>query len=333
MIVGIPLSLLPVLLFLAALRSLDSYKLITPSRLALALGSGAFVAGVSYLVNSWFAEQGISSAALARYVGPAVEEVGKALLVAFLLRANKFGFLVDALIFGFAIGAGFAVVENVYYLNVLETSSVFTWVVRGLGTSVMHGGTTAIYAIISKALMDRTDRPSLLSFLPGLAVAFIVHSFFNHMAAQALIVTAAQLVILPPLVLISFQQSERLTRDWLGVGFDSDQEVLEMIKTGNISETRIGHYLQSLREHFSGEIIADMLCWLRIQVELSIKAKGVMLLRESGFNPPPDPVTKAKLEELKYLEESIGKTGVLAISPIVRASRRDVWQMQLLDNN
>jgi RsiW-degrading membrane proteinase PrsW (M82 family) len=333
MTIGAPLGLLPVLAFLIVLRALDSYKLVALSRLAGALLFGGLVAGAAYIVNSAFVDMGISDDSLVKYVGPAVEEIGKAFMVAVLLRLNKFGFLVDALIYGFAIGAGFAVVENTYYLQVLETSSVFTWIVRGFGTSIMHGGTTAIFAVISKTTVDGSERPFLLSLLPGLVVAFVIHSLFNHLGAQALVVTAAQLVVLPPLMLLAFTKSENYTREWLGVGFDTDQELLELIKTGNISDTRVGRYLQSLREHFSGEIIADMLCWLRIQVELSIKVKGVMLLREAGFKPAADAATRAKLEELSYLEGSIGKTGLVAISPIVMANKRDVWQMQLLDGN
>ena len=58
--------------------------------------------------------------------------------------------------------------------------------------------------------------------------------------------------------------------------------------------------------------------------------EGILLLRESGFDPPPDPELAATFEELDYLERSIGRTGRLAILPFVHHSDRDVWQLQLL---
>jgi len=71
------------------------------------------------------------------------------------VRSNRIGFLVDAAIYGFAIGAGFALVETVAYWNVLSTHTWSLWVVRGFGTAVMHGGATAICAIVGKALEER----------------------------------------------------------------------------------------------------------------------------------------------------------------------------------
>ena len=41
----------------------------------------------------------------------------KALIVVVLIRTHRIGFLVDAAILGFAVGTGFALVENLYYLR------------------------------------------------------------------------------------------------------------------------------------------------------------------------------------------------------------------------
>jgi hypothetical protein len=59
----------------------------------------------------------------------------------------------------------------------------------------------------------------------------------------------------------------------------------------------------------------DLLCYLRLHTELSIRAKGLLMMRESGFVNKTGEETKAKLEEMKFLENSIGTTGKLAISP------------------
>jgi hypothetical protein len=238
--------------------------------------------------------------------------------------------MVDSAIYGFAVGAGFAFLENVQYLQTLEDSNPFLWIIRGFGTAIMHGGTTALLGIVSKSLTDRKSSDHWIVFVPGLVLAIVIHSFFNHFVFSPQLSTAMIVALLPAILLVVFTQSEKATRQWLGVGFDSDQQLLEMITTGKISETRIGLYLQSLKARFPGELVADMLCVLRLHVELAIRAKGILLMREAGFKPSPDPEIKEKFAELAYLEKSIGKTGQLAILPFIHTSSRELWQLHML---
>ena len=73
---------------------------------------------------------------------------------------RRVGFLVDAAVLGFAVGAGFALVENVVYLRAITDAPLGLWLVRGLGTAVMHGGTTAMFAMLARTLVDRYFDPA-----------------------------------------------------------------------------------------------------------------------------------------------------------------------------
>ena len=89
--------------------------------------------------------------------------------------------------------------------------------------------------------------------------------------------------------------------------------------------------LSSLRDRFRGEDLADMLCLLRLHAELALRAKGVLLLRESGMEDLPlDDETRDKLAELAQLERAIGPTGMLALRPMMLATGKDIWQLRLL---
>jgi len=89
--------------------------------------------------------------------------------------------------------------------------------------------------------------------------------------------------------------------------------------------------LRALRDRFRGEDLADMLCLLRPHGELALRAKGVLLLRESGMEELPlDYETRDKLAELKQLERSLGWTGMLALRPLMMATGKDLWQLRLL---
>jgi hypothetical protein len=56
----------------------------------------------------------------------------------------------------------------------------------------------------------------------------------------------------------------------------------------------------------------------------------LLLMRENGFDVPLDDETRAKLEELRYLEKSIGRAGMLALQPVLPMSQKELWQLQML---
>ena len=137
---------------------------------------------------------------------------------------------------------------------------------------------------------------------------------------------------MPALVLVVFERSERATHDWLGHGFDSDAELLESIASGEIARGPTGAYLESLRRRVAGAEVADMLCLLQIDAELSMRAKGLLIARAAGVELPADPSLRALFAERRYLERAIGATGRLAILPLRRRGSRDLWQLHLLES-
>ena len=325
------IGLSPVICFLFGLVYLDSYKLVGIRWVSGIIVLGAFVAGVSYVIHTLLLKSiPIQFTAYTYYISPIVEEVLKGSVILVLMRLNRIGFLVDAAIFGFAVGTGFAVVENLYFLQILPDTQVGVWIVRGFGTAIMHGGAVAIFAVAGRALISRRRNLGLVAFLPGLVIASVVHSIFNQFFFSPLLTTLGVLIALPLILAIVFQQSEKSVEEWLDVGFDADTELLELIHSGKLSDSKVGQYLLSLKEKFDGPVVADLLCYLRIHVELALRAKGLLMMRESGFVTAADKETRAKLEEMKYLEKSIGTTGKLAIRPFLQMSRKDLWQFYVL---
>jgi len=333
LILRVLVGLLPVVVFLFALVYLDSYKLIHLRRILVAIVLGGLVAAASYFVNvALISRLSLDGATYSRYIAPLVEELGKALFLVYLIRSNKVGFLVDAAIYGFAVGAGFALVENIYYLKLLTDADLVVWMVRGAGTAIMHGGATAIFGIVAKALSERREVPRIVTYVPGFLIAWTIHSVFNHFFLSPVQSTLGVLVILPPLIFLVFSRSEKSLEDWLNVGFDTDTELLELINSGELATSRVGIYLNSLKGRFEDLVLADLLCYLRIRVELSLRAKGLLLMIESGFDVKLDEETRSKFEELKFLENSIGKTGKLALSPFLHVSGKELWQLYMLEN-
>jgi hypothetical protein len=309
---------------------MDSYKLVRLRTVLLVIASGAAAAGVAWLIISQVLAPIMDPTTIRRLAAPLLEEALKGAIVVALIRTNRVGFLVDAAILGFAAGTGFALVENLYYLAEVNSTGLGLWIVRGLGTAIMHGGTTTIFAVTAKAITDETRQAGFRAFIPGLFLATLLHSFFNHFFVAPMLQTGLIMLALPPMVALVFRRSERSLRDWLDVGFDADTEMLELIRTGRLSDSAVGHYLTSLKDKFRGEVIADLLCYLRLHTELSLRAKGLLLMRESGFQIQVDQDVKEKLEELTYLERSIGRTGRLAVMPVLLKTGKELWQIYML---
>jgi RsiW-degrading membrane proteinase PrsW (M82 family) len=328
-----PVGLLPVVIFLVFLVYMDSYKLVSLKSVLTVIVLGGLTAIVAMYINGWLlGELGIPLRQYARYVSPIVEESLKALVIVYLFRSNRIGFLVDSAIMGFAVGAGFALVENYQYLQIYSTASFGVWIVRGFGTAIMHGGVVALFAIMSQALTERQMKINPLYYLPGLAVAIFLHSIFNHFLVAPVLQTLGTLFVLPPLLQLVFQRSSHALHQWLELDFDADADLIEMIESGEFSESKIGKFLEDLRGKFAGPVLVDMLCYLRVYTELAIRAKAALMARENGFNLPVGERTREKFEELRFLEESIGKTGCLAMKPFLQIERKDLWQMHVIDH-
>jgi protease PrsW len=327
------LALAPVVIFLTMLWLMDSFKLVRPRSIVLALIYGAGAAAACEALHRWLVPAiALDAQSFSRYVAPVTEEIAKAGLLALLIARGRIGFLVDAAVQGFAIGTGFALVENVTYLRDFGEAPLMLWAVRGLGTGILHGATTAMAGIVGKATADRHPR-WWLPLAPGVAVAVITHSIYNHLLAYPALGAVLMLVALPVVVVMVFERSERATREWVGAGLDLDLTLLELVMSDAFELTRFGTYLRSLSSHFDGVVVADMFCLLRIELELSVQAKAWLMAHQAGLDLPADEDVRAALAERAYLRRSIGRTGMLALEPLRMTSHRDYWHQHLLSQS
>lgn len=326
-----PVGLLPVVVFLAALVYMDSYKLVSLRTVLGVIFMGALMAVASWFLNPLVMDfLDLEFMNYSRYAAPVLEELLKGLVIVLLFRLSRIGFLVDAAILGFAVGAGFALVENFYFLQTGTATHMGVWIVRGFGTAIMHGGATAIFGIMAQLLTERRMRINPLRLLPGLVVASLLHSVYNHFFVSPVLQAVGTLLALPPILGLVFRRSARAMHQWLELDFDADAKLIEMISSHEFSESKIGRFLHDLTRKFEGPVVADMLCYLRVYTELALRAKGVLMMRENGLEVEVGERTREKFEELHYLEKSIGRTGCLAMRPFLQMERKDLWQLNVL---
>jgi hypothetical protein len=78
-------------------------------------------------------------------------------------------------------------------------------------------------------------------------------------------------------------------------------------------------------------VVADMLCLLRIEAELGLRAKARLVARSAGVEIPLDESVQADLAEMEFLQKAIGPTGLMAMHPILRQGGHDEWQLSTLE--
>lgn len=324
-------SLTPVILFLIGLFLLDSFKLVRKSLLILTICWGIVAALAAYYANSFLAESfAVAFSSFTLWVAPLTEEIFKIIIVIYLIFRKKIGFTIDAAIYGFAAGTGFALAENTFYLIELGyEASLPIHAMRGFGTALMHGGCTSIAAML---LLDGVQREKKipLALLPGLLIAIAIHSGFNRFLLNPFLQTVLIFLVLPILFLFLFQRSNHLLQNWLEMEFSNEVALLSMIRKGKFSQTKAGTYLVNLKQHFEPEMIVDLYCYVSLYLELSIISKRNIMLKEQGFPIIKEPDILDKLTELQQLRKQIGKVGVIALQPLVKMQYRELWKLNQL---
>jgi hypothetical protein len=73
-----------------------------------------------------------------------------------------------------------------------------------------------------------------------------------------------------------------------------------------------------------------MLCYIRLHIELAVRAKSVLMAREFGMEIEKGKEIDDKFAELHALGQNIGRVGFLAMRPYLHMSRKDLWQLFVL---
>lgn len=328
------IAMAPVLLLLVVFDRLDVFNLIPMREIGLLVLAGAALALIGLLAN-WQMLEGfpIARGAFSRYVAPIIEETMKAAPIVFLFARNRLGFKLDAAIAGFAVGAGFSVAENAWYLFTLTGTNISDWLVRGLGTAVMHGATTALFAIISHEMSERQSESLAahysfkpLLFLPGLAVAITVHSLFNHFPDQPLAIMALTFLLAPLTLFMALAKSERATRQWLATDAAAHRTILADIRANRFDPSSIIGAVQTV-----GSVPAsDILAYLELKLELVLRAEELILASHDGAASDAGDAEREKFARLDALERGLGKAIVAAIGSRAGFTRNDLYELDRL---
>jgi RsiW-degrading membrane proteinase PrsW (M82 family) len=332
------LALIPVLLLLAIYVWLDAFKLMRLSEVIVLLALGGIAALIVYPISGRVLDAlPLGFSTYSRFVAPWIEEGIKALVMIGLFWFNRIGYKLDAVISGFAIGAGFSVVENIIYLWVYPDYGAGTWMVRGLGTAVMHGTTLAILAAIAHELAERENREAagdfrfnILWFVPGYLIAVGLHIAFNQFPDRPLIAMLGSMVVAPLAIMAIFSFGTSEAEKWLNAESAEHQAQLEALRAGRWPEGPSGRKIAALAARVDEETARRMRRYWELQAWLVHEAEETMLEEANGdakFDPAQ---VRAALAELKGLQKALGRSTFAALKALLPFSRNDYWEVSEL---
>ena len=325
------LALVPVLVLLGVFAWLDAFALMRPRELALLLALGGLGAVIAYPISGRMLDTlPIGFSNYSRFIAPWLEEAIKGAFVVLLFRMNRIGYKLDAVLSGFAIGAGFSVVENIFYLTFFPQFGVGTWLVRGCGTALMHGTATAMFAAIAHELAERESRGAAGEFdfrwwwfLPGYLVAVILHTIFNQFPEQPLLAMLGALMVTPLAIMAVFHFGQAEAARWLDKEVVGHRAELAALDAGDWPEPRVAALAARLGGHAADHIRAyyRTLAWLVVEAEET-------MIEESGGDAE---VNRARVREafaeLDRAKSAMGRSTFAALKPILPFSRNDQWEV------
>ena len=330
-------ALVPVLLMATLFAWLDVFKLMSPWEMIACLLLGMVAALAAWPISGRMLDTlPIGYSFYSRMVAPWIEEALKGLALALLFATNRIGYKLDAIISGFAIGAGFSVIENIFYLARFPELTTAVWMVRGLGTAVMHGATTAILATVVHELCERSLRQeggrgfNPIGLIPGYAAAGLIHLLFNQFPSRPTEVMIVTLVAAPIILMGLMRLGEGETQRWLTEESDAHRQWLAEWKSGRFPNDSSGQRIEALMARVKPEQAALLRDYCIVKAELVLAAEEELMDRDRKLEAGEAERLRAAFARLEQIKQAIGRVGYAALSRQLPFSRNDEWELSEL---
>ena len=333
-------SLIPIIVYIIFIYKIDHFALISIKRLLLLALIGMLTALACF--GLFLLTDRVISGKSADIIHPVIEELVKSIPLLILAFRKRIAFFIDSVICGAAVGGGFSFLENIFYLVLGDSVDLSTGLFRGLEVALIHMGCSAIIAagmmmVVRQMERKRSRMPMSTNDIIKTTALFVValafHIFHNTFQFTPIMQFVWVLSVMIGMIAVVYFYDIDMTHRWLDKGLDMQINLLRSIEGGHLLNTPTGTFLESVKELFPPNVYFDIICYVRLQIELSVAAKTRFMLHEVGMDEPLEANKKelymSQFVELGELEKNIGPSAKMTIAPIVKLSPADT---QALNN-
>jgi len=333
---GLILSLIVPLLFLGIIYKSDFYQ---TGQFHIVLKS--LLWGVVAFAPATFTYIGLeplwprNSNPIVQFAAPFYEEVFKGLILLYLFKRAKFTYVVDGAVYGFAVGTGFAIVENFVYIlnNPLAATMVATQ--RIFSANLVHAFSTATIGITLGLFRSRTSKSRWRIPAFGLLIAIVQHMLYNNMIYVMDTTgnrTLPSIIFIPGLPGILFIRyvmlyGKKQAQTWIKEKLETERSITRNEVAAVDHLPAMNEILFPVVERFGvekAELVEDL---LYLQAQIGIKRKALDNLRENN-------TTRKDLEaeigemrtEMKNIQHEIGTYAMLFVRGLFTEEMVSVWE-------
>ncbi len=333
-------SLIPIIVYIIFIYKIDHFALISIKRLLLLALIGMLTALACF--GLFLLTDRVISGKSADIIHPVIEELVKSIPLLILAFRKRIAFFIDSVICGAAVGGGFSFLENIFYLVLGDSVDLSTGLFRGLEVALIHMGCSAIIAAGMMMAVRQIERKrsrmpmstnDIIKTTALFVAALAFHVFHNMFQFTPIMQFFWVLAVTVGMIAVVYFYDIDMTHRWLDKGLDMQINLLRSIEGGHLLNTPTGTFLESVKELFPPNVYFDIICYVRLQIELSVAAKTRFMLHEVGMDEPLEDNKKelymSQFVELGELEKNIGPSAKMTIAPIVKLSPADT---QALNN-
>ena len=333
-------SLIPIIVYIIFIYKIDHFALISIKRLLLLALIGMLTALACF--GLFLLTDRVISGKSADIIHPVIEELVKSIPLLILAFRKRIAFFIDSVICGAAVGGGFSFLENTFYLVLGDSVDLSTGLFRGLEVALIHMGCSAIIAAGMMMAVRQIERKrsrtamswnDIIKTTALFVVALAFHIFHNTFQFTPIMQFFWVLAVTVGMIAVVYFYDIDMTHRWLDKGLDMQINLLRSIEGGHLLNTPTGTFLESVKELFPPNVYFDIICYVRLLIELSVAAKTRFMLHEVGMDEPLEANKKelymSQFVELGELEKNIGPSAKMTIAPIVKLSPADT---QALNN-
>ena len=333
-------SLIPIIVYIIFIYKIDHFALISIKSLLLLALIGMLTALACF--GLFLLTDRVISGKSADIIHPVIEELVKSIPLLILAFRKRIAFFIDSVICGAAVGGGFSFLENTFYLVLGDSVDLSTGLFRGLEVALIHMGCSAIIAAGMMMAVRQIERKrsrtamswnDIIKTTALFVAALAFHVFHNMFQFTPIMQFFWVLSVMIGMIAVVYFYDIDMTHRWLDKGLDMQINLLRSIEGGHLLNTPTGTFLESVKELFPPNVYFDIICYVRLLIELSVAAKTRFMLHEIGMDEPLEANKKelymSQFVELGELEKNIGPSAKMTIAPIVKLSPADT---QALNN-
>ncbi|MGD8406192.1 MAG: PrsW family glutamic-type intramembrane protease [Anaerolineales bacterium] len=333
-LVGFFVAIIAPLIFIVAIYQFDFYQTGQFRTVLVSLILGGIAYAPSSSINRILTASGLTDKITLEYfIAPVHEELFKGLLLIYLVSRSHLIYSVDGVLYGFAIGVGFAIFEN--FEELLQGQLAIGIVSRVFSTNLVHAFSSATVGIAFG--ISRLKESRLRWWIPvaGFFLAIGQHMLYNiiiHTIYSMGMEINPVVTFLPGLVggifvYVVMIHGKNQARNWIKEKLGMDDRVTRSEVAAIDRFAGTDDIMLPIVERFGVEKAKQVEKLLYLQARIGIKKKFLDNVRN---NRTPQNAIESEINEMRtkmeQIRRSIGTYAMLFVRGLFTEEMVSVWE-------